>query len=269
MSIFKNYITGAAAALASTIVLATGASAQTALTNGVTMMTGAPPIANYNSVDLGSTPGTGWRNPRPTSLSYADVNLNISYSGAAGVVRSGTAWNPTPGSNFFYISRGGSTTFAFSSAQRYFGMVWGSADDVNHLQFYNGGSLLASMTGGQYLSAAGGLSVRDAGLNAGFSFSELAFDRVVMSTSNGGGFEFGRVTFASTVPEVAPIPLGGVGGIVALLGMFALRQGQGGLLPQRLLAFASLAPPAGPALRVRASVVFEIGERTCLVSKLT
>ncbi len=202
-------------------------------------MTGAPPVANYNSINLGSTPGTGWFNFMPMSLSYADVNLNISFTAGSGVVRSGSAWNPTPGSNFFYSSgNGSSATFAFSSAQRYFGFAWSSADNVNNLQFYNGGSLLASMTGGEFRTAAG-LNVGHSGVHAGFSFSELAFDRVVMSTSAGGAFEYGGVTFASTAPDVVPIPLGGVGGIVALLGMFALRRGQGGRLPQRLLAFAS------------------------------
>ncbi len=238
MSSFRSYFTAGVAALASSLVIATGASAQTALTNGVTFTPGAPIGGDYNSVNLGSTPGTGWATHMPMSLSYADVNLNISFTAGSGVVRSGTGWNPTPGSNFIVTSGGALTTFAFSSAQRYFGFAWSSADNGNNVEFYNGNSLIASMSGAAFRSAAG-LSVGHSGASASFSFSELAFDRVVMSTSASGAFEAGGVTFASTAPEVAPIPLGGVGGMVALLGMFALRRGYGGHLPQRLLAFAS------------------------------
>jgi hypothetical protein len=58
-------------------------------------------------------------------------------------------------------------------------------------------------------------------------------------TGPGGGFEHWNHTFSDQTVAVAPIPLGGVGGMVALLGMFALRRGYGGPLPQGLLAFAS------------------------------
>jgi hypothetical protein len=240
MSSFSSYFTAGVAALASSLVVATGASAQTALTNGVTLMTGAPPVANYNSINLGSTPGTGWVTQMPLSLNYSGVNLDVSFTGGGGVAQSNGSWNPTPGSNYFFSpGSGGSVTFAFSAAQRYFGFAWSSPDDLNRVQFYNGGSLLASMSGSQFRSAAGLQSRAHIGTYAGFSFSELAFDRVVMTGGTNSGFEAGGVTFASTAPEVAPIPLGGVGGMVALLGMFALRRGHGGLLPQRLLAFAS------------------------------
>ena len=240
MSRFKAYVTGAAAALASTLVLATGASAQTALTNGATLTPGAQSQTTYNSIDLGASAGTGFASQMPMSLSYAGTNLNITFAASSGVIHSGNSFNPTPGSNFIGAIGTQGAVFTFSSVQRYFGFQWGTPGDANSLQFYNGQTLLASLGGADFRAAAN-VGNTMAGRYAGFSFSELGFDRVVMASGPASGFEAGNLRFNDTV-DVVPIPLGGVGGIVALLGMFALRRGQGGRLPQRLLAFASLAP---------------------------
>lgn len=51
------------------------AQAQTALTNGVSFSTAAPSGA-YNSINLGSTAGTGTVSQMPLSLSYAGVIAN-------------------------------------------------------------------------------------------------------------------------------------------------------------------------------------------------
>lgn len=217
------------------------ASAQTPLSNGVSLMTGAPPVASYNSVDVGSTVGGWWVTQMPMSLSYEGVGLSISFTGNAGLAQSRqTISNPTPGSNYFAAQVGGSATFQFSAGQRYFGFAWGSPDLGNQVQFYNGTSLLASINGSTLISAAGLTTHTVAGSYAGFNFSELAFDRVVVAATGSGGFEFGNVTFSSTAPDVAPIPLGGAGGIIVLLGAFALRRG-------RLWRAMDLCP--GPRLR--------------------
>ena len=217
------------------LTTAGAAQAQTALTNGVSLSSAAP-AGSYSTLDLGSQAGTGWVTQMPMSLNYAGVNVNLSFTGNTGVAASGAAWNPTPGQNFLAVY--GTATLQFSSMQSFFGAKWSTPDENNILSFYNGSQLLASITGEQYRSIAN-VGALDLGSQASFNFSELGYDRVVIST----GVEIGSITFSAPAPEAAPIPLNAasLGGLMSFLMMLAMR-GKGGTQVMLRMAFASLMP---------------------------
>ena len=216
------------------IATASGASAQTFNSiyagNGVTWSMESSLVlgqGNINNINLGT--GPVWSSV-PMMFNYSGGSGQISYSGGSAL-----AYSSSQDARFL-IASGGSTTIDFATQQRFFGMTWGSVDNSNTLSFFNGSNLLYSVTGAQALAASGNHQYGD--YSSAFNFAETGYTRVVM-TSSAGAFETWNHTFSDQTVAVAPIPLGGAGGIVALLGMFALRQGRGGRLPQRFLAFAS------------------------------
>lgn len=84
--------------------------------------------------------------------------------------------------------------------QQYFGLLWGSVDAYNRIEFFNGASSVGSYTGTAITPSATG----DQGSNGTYYVninSTLGFDRVVM-TSNGFAFEFDNLAWNSA-------PLGG------------------------------------------------------------
>ncbi len=96
--------------------------------------------------------------------------------------------------NYMAVLGGGSETIAYSSLMNSFGLYWGSVDTYNSLAFYNGDTLVATITGGDVappLTADGGQT--DYASNAFVLISALPqFDRVV-AASSGYSFEFDNV----------------------------------------------------------------------------
>lgn len=103
---------------------------------------------------------------------------------------------------------GAGVTISFSTPQHYFGLLWGSVDNYNTLRFYDGASLVGTLTGGQVTPSATG----DQGLNGTFYVninSDLGFDRVV-ATSSQYAFEFDNIAWNARpigVPEPATLVL--------------------------------------------------------------
>jgi len=91
-------------------------------------------------------------------------------------------------------------TLTFGSLQQYFGLLWGSVDSYNTLSFYNGNTLVGTLTGSQVLASPTG----DQGVNGTVYVninSTLPFDTVV-ATSSQYAFEFDNVAYnTTTVPE--------------------------------------------------------------------
>jgi len=66
---------------------------------------------------------------------------------------------PTSGqdaSQYLAVQGGGTATLTFGSAEKYLGILWGSVDTYNTLSFYNGSTLIGSLTGSQIQSDASG-----------------------------------------------------------------------------------------------------------------
>ena len=111
----------------------------------------------------------------------------------------------------------GTETFqaATGTSYNYFGLYWGSIDDYNSLQFFNGDTLLASITGSDVIAAGATLGDQvSAGSNryVNFTFLDSTFDRVEFGTTNfafeSDNHAFGNV---SSVPEPASLALMGAG----------------------------------------------------------
>jgi hypothetical protein len=109
--------------------------------------------------------------------------------------------------NYMAVLGGGSETIAYSTLMNSFGLYWGSVDSYNSLAFYNGDTLVATITGSDVappLTANGGQT--DYASNDYVLISALPqFDRVVAASSS-YSFEFDNVaagvaTLSAAVPE--------------------------------------------------------------------
>jgi hypothetical protein len=221
----KSMAIAGAAALA--ISLSAGA-AHAALT--VTGLVGGVPtgvsFANFNNLPLGAGGGTSG------GVGVSFVPDGQAVTGAAGGLYAAPFISNTNGLLFGdptvsgadttrYLSTGvGSVTLAFPGQEHYMGLLWGSVDNYNTLSFYDGATLVGSITGTDVTAAANG----DQGANGTFYvniISPVSFDRVVASSSQ-YAFEFDNVAFNPTNPVPEPISLGLFG--LGLMGLGLARR---------------------------------------------
>jgi hypothetical protein len=117
---------------------------------------------------------------------------------------------------------GAKVELVFGSLQQYFGILWGSVDLYNTLEFFNGNVSVGSITG----SAVDANATGSQGANGTFYVninSTLGFDRVV-ATSSQFAFEFDNVAYGARqaiVPEATTIA---VWSGLSLLGWVAYRR---------------------------------------------
>jgi len=128
--------------------------------------------------------------------------------------------------NSFYISSGSygtkpgakvSMTFAPNNNYNYFGLLWGSVDSYNTIEFYSGANLVYFLKGSSLTPNSG---FQGAGGSAYVNITDLpSFDQVVVKSSQ-YAFEFDNVAYGN-VPDggTTMIMLGGV-----LCGIGAIRR---------------------------------------------
>jgi hypothetical protein len=102
--------------------------------------------------------------------------------------------------------RGARVEIALPTAASYFGLLWGSVDAYNTLAFYDGATLVGSLTGSAVTPQATG----NQGAQGTFYvniLSDIAFNRVI-ATSSSYAFELDNIAFSAANPIPAPAALG-------------------------------------------------------------
>jgi hypothetical protein len=130
---------------------------------------------------------------------------------------------------YLSVATGGTIAMTLPGPQRYFGLLWGSIDTYNFLDFFSGNTLLATVTGTMAAAAAGTLpNGNQAGQGTAYVnvTSTADFDRVV-ARSTSFAFEFDNVAFNERIPGGDPLEVPAP----AALGLFGL--GLAGLLAAR------------------------------------
>lgn len=114
-----------------------------------------------------------------------------------------------------YLTTGvGNVNLALGGAMKYFGLLWGSVDTYNTLEFFMGASSVGSVSGTDVFAGADG----NQGVNGTYYvniLSDLDFDKVVASSTQ-YAFEFDNVSYNTTNPVPEPFALSLLG--LGLLG---------------------------------------------------
>ena len=170
---------------------------------------GATNYVNFDSLALGGSGGTVG-------------GITVSFSGDAKVVTgalsgqyaapylsngNGALFGTADGVDTTrYLSTGiGTVTLDMVGPTQYLGLLWGSVDGYNALQFYAGATLLGTVTGSDVIASPNGNQGVNGTVYVNIT-SDIAFNRVV-ALSNGYAFEFDNVAYTSAGPGGAGDPV--------------------------------------------------------------
>jgi hypothetical protein len=246
-------ITPYAFVLCAATMASSGAQAQVSIGNGVTF--GLESMANVasapgNIIDLGTAATSGLVSNLPLMVTMgANTTATITFTGSSGLYNGTTSKYsaapslPTgPLTTNYLLARSGAVTMSFNTDQRYFSALWGSVDSANSLSFYNNDTLIKTVAGSMIMASGYGDQTASGTYNVEFSFSELAYNRVVADPAN-TSMELAPLSISTEALAVAPIPLNAasLGGLMSFLMMLAMR-GKGGPQVAICMGFASIMP---------------------------
>ncbi len=175
---------------------------------------GAASYVNFDNLPLGSTGGASGGITVSFTSPGQTVQGNAANAYAAPFLSNNNGLlfgDPTNGPNTtHYLSTGnGTVNLALPNAEKYFGLLWGSVDAYNTLEFFDAmNSSVGTITGSQVSALANG----DQGASGTYYVninSDVAFTKVVASSS-AFAFEFDNVAInpeALQVPEPASMAL--------------------------------------------------------------
>ena len=168
-----------------------------------------------------------------TVLPGSSVSNGVVTGSSGGQYAAPVASSAGPVTGAYFSTGTSGIQLSFSGARSYLGLLWGSVDGFNTLDFYSGSTLVGQLTGNDIVANANGdqgwqgSRFVNVDLTAGHSF-----DRIVASSPS-PSFEFATVAdsasaqdiagTASPVPEPASAALIG-GGLLALAAFAARRR---------------------------------------------
>lgn len=182
---------------------------------------GASNYVNFDALALGNGGGTAGGITVGFTGGGAAVQGSVSGQYAAPFLSGGNGalfGTPNGVDATTYLTTGGTpgtgVSMQLPGLMQYLGILWGSVDSYNFLDFYSGATLIGTVSGSDVTGSPNG----DQGVNGTLYVnisSTTAFDRVV-ARSNGFAFEFDNIAyFTGPSPSEDPVP---VPATIALLG---------------------------------------------------
>ena len=182
-----------ASSAANAVVVISSSAGPDSPISGTTMNFDSNSVGTTGSFSIGSTlfSGTGqvvngtsagnWAAPASTAVPFVDM------------------------SNYMAITANNSETITFASLQSSFGLLWGSIDSYNTIQFFNHGVAVSLVIHGNELGFPINANGDQASPNSNryVTFSDLVFDSVQLGSIGQNSFEFDNITTVAAVPEAS------------------------------------------------------------------
>lgn len=167
-------------------------------------------LDNLDTLPLGNTGGTGTSGIVVSFTGNGQVVTGSStgfYAAPYVSGGNGTGFGNADGTDATrYLTTGtGTAVITMPGQEKYFGLLWGSVDAYNTLSFYNGNTLVGSVTGADVLASPNGNQGVDGTVYVNLGFDE-SFNRVVASSTQ-YAFEFDNIAFNQTNPVPEPTSL--------------------------------------------------------------
>jgi hypothetical protein len=200
-------------ACAAAALLGSASAARAASNSDVTVsesLSSIPQNSAITLLDLGTSSSSGLVGNAPISILGGSAQVTFTaasgvYSGTTtGVAAAPFTASGPDNSNYLAAEPKGSVTVSFNSQQKYFGLLWGSVDNYNSLNFYNNGTLVETLTGSAISANANGNQTASGSYIVNLDFNGTASFNSVVATSSTPAFEFDSIAYAAT-----PVPITG------------------------------------------------------------